>query len=76
MADGKNTTAQRAYAGQHVRRNVWGGEYARCMLAYPAGKRLCMWHGVSNAVLLPHVLEFNLPAAPDRYATIAVALGC
>jgi alcohol dehydrogenase class IV len=35
-----------------------------------------MWHGVSNAVLLPHVLEFNLPAAPDRYATIAVALGC
>ena len=26
-------------------------------------------------MLLPHVLEFNLPAAPQRYADIAVALG-
>jgi alcohol dehydrogenase class IV len=25
--------------------------------------------------MLPHVLEFNLPAAPGRYAAIAVALG-
>jgi alcohol dehydrogenase class IV len=30
---------------------------------------------VSNAVLLPHVLEFNLPAAPQRYAAIALAIG-
>ena len=34
-----------------------------------------MAHGVSNAVLLPHVLEFNLPAAPQRYAAVAVAMG-
>jgi alcohol dehydrogenase class IV len=26
-------------------------------------------------VLLPSVLHFNLPAAPDRYAEVAVALG-
>jgi len=29
-----------------------------------------------NAVLLPDVLEFNLPAAPRRYARIALAMGC
>ncbi len=34
-----------------------------------------MAHGVANAVLLPHVLEFNLPAAPKRYAEVAIALG-
>jgi alcohol dehydrogenase class IV len=44
-------------------------------LAYPLGGEFHVAHGVSNAVLLPHVLEFNLPAAPTRYADIAVALG-
>jgi alcohol dehydrogenase class IV len=44
-------------------------------LAYPLGGEFHVAHGVSNAVLLPHVLEFNLPAAPERYAAIAVALG-
>jgi alcohol dehydrogenase class IV len=44
-------------------------------LAYPLGGEFHVAHGVSNAVLLPHVLEFNLPAAPARYADIAVALG-
>ena len=45
-------------------------------LAYPLGGEFHVAHGVSNAVLLPHVLEFNLPAAPNRYADIAVAMGC
>jgi alcohol dehydrogenase class IV len=45
-------------------------------LAYPLGSEFHVAHGVSNAVLLPHVLEFNLPAAPHRYAAIALALGC
>jgi len=45
-------------------------------LAYPLGGEFHVAHGVSNALLLPHVLEFNLPAAPDRYAQIARALGC
>src|SRR5437763_16071085 len=44
-------------------------------LAYPLGGEFHVAHGVSNAVLLPHVLEFNLPAASKRYAEIAVALG-
>jgi alcohol dehydrogenase class IV len=49
-----------------------GGVHA---LAYPLGGEFDIPHGVSNAVLLPYVLEFNLPAMPERYAEIAVALG-
>jgi alcohol dehydrogenase class IV len=44
-------------------------------LAYPLGGEFHVAHGVSNAVLLPHVLRFNLPAAPERYAEVALALG-
>ena len=44
-------------------------------LAYPLGGEFHVAHGVSNAVLLPHVLRFNLPAAPERYAEVAMALG-
>ncbi|MDP0500819.1 MAG: iron-containing alcohol dehydrogenase [Verrucomicrobiota bacterium JB022] len=44
-------------------------------LAYPLGGEFHIAHGLSNAFLLPHVLRFNLPAAPKRYADIARALG-
>jgi alcohol dehydrogenase class IV len=44
-------------------------------LAYPLGGKFRIAHGISNAILLPEVLRFNLPAAPARYAEIAVALG-
>lgn len=33
-------------------------------------------HGLANAVLLPQVMRFNLPAAPEKYARIAQAMGC
>jgi alcohol dehydrogenase class IV len=44
-------------------------------LSYPLGGRFHVPHGVSNAVLLPHVLNFNLPEAEERYHEVAVALG-
>ena len=44
-------------------------------LAYPLGGKFHIAHGVSNALLLPHVLRFNFSAAPGRYADISVALG-
>lgn len=44
-------------------------------LAYPLGGEFHVAHGVSNAVLLPHVLRLNLSAATERYAAIAEALG-
>jgi len=44
-------------------------------LAYPLGSDYGVAHGVSNAVMLPHVLDFNLEAMPQRYAAIARAMG-
>jgi len=44
-------------------------------LSYPLGGKYHIAHGVSNAVLLPGVLRFNLPSAPERYAEVALALG-
>ena len=32
-------------------------------------------HGETNAAILPHVMEFNLPACPERFRDIAVAMG-
>jgi alcohol dehydrogenase class IV len=32
-------------------------------------------HGLANAILLPHVMKFNLPANPKKYADVAEALG-
>lgn len=45
-------------------------------LAYPLGSEFHVPHGLSNAVLLPSVLEFCLDAAPERYMRMALALGC
>ena len=44
-------------------------------LAYPLGGKYHIAHGVANSLLLPHVLRFNFPAAPQRYAEIAAAMG-
>lgn len=44
-------------------------------LAYPLGSIYKIGHGLSNAVLLQHVLNFNLPEASDKYATMAKAMG-
>jgi alcohol dehydrogenase class IV len=32
-------------------------------------------HGETNASILPHVMEFNLSACPDRFRDIAIAMG-
>jgi alcohol dehydrogenase class IV len=44
-------------------------------LAYPLGGKYRMPHGLSNAVLLPHIMQFNLDAVEDRFRDIAVAMG-
>ncbi len=44
-------------------------------LAYPLGSELGIPHGISNALLLPYVMEFNLSAAVKRYSDIAQAMG-
>ena len=40
-------------------------------LAYPIGGTFHVPHGLSNALVLPHVLRFNAPDAYDLYAEIA-----
>ena len=32
-------------------------------------------HGVANSIFLPYIMEYNIPACPDRFARIAVQLG-
>jgi alcohol dehydrogenase len=44
-------------------------------MAYPLGGFYRISHGLANAMLIPHVMEFNLPAAEDKFAMIAGALG-
>jgi alcohol dehydrogenase class IV len=45
-------------------------------LSYPLGSMFHLAHGLSNALLLPYVMEYNIPAAAGRYADVAIALGC
>ncbi|MBP5765015.1 MAG: iron-containing alcohol dehydrogenase, partial [Bacteroidales bacterium] len=45
-------------------------------LAYPVGGMFHKSHGLSNSVLLPTVMKFNMSANPKAYAEVALALGC
>jgi len=44
-------------------------------LAYPLAGEYHLAHGLSVALLLPHVLRFNAAASPERHAAVAEALG-
>jgi alcohol dehydrogenase len=43
--------------------------------AYPLGGRFGMGHGVTNALLLPYIMEYNLVGDLQKFANIARALG-
>jgi alcohol dehydrogenase class IV len=43
-------------------------------LAYPLGGNYHIPHGLSNALVLPHVLRFNAPAAAELYAELAAII--
>ena len=44
-------------------------------MARPIGAYFHVAHGVSNASLLPQVMEFSIPGNPGKFADIAEALG-
>ena len=43
-------------------------------MAHPLGAIFDLTHGVANALLLPTIMEFNAPAALDKYVQIAKAM--
>jgi alcohol dehydrogenase class IV len=52
-----------------------GGLGAVHALAYPLGTEYHMTHGRTNAVMLPHVMRFNLAGSPQKYARMAALMG-
>ena len=44
-------------------------------LAYPLGGKYNMAHGVSNALLLPHVMEFNKLVSYEKFSLIGKSMG-
>jgi alcohol dehydrogenase class IV len=78
VRDGQNLAARSAlalgsfYGGLCLGPVNTGAVHA---LSYPLGGRFHIAHGVANSLLLPHVIRFNAPAAENRYAEVALALG-
>jgi len=72
--DGQNMEARSAMllgsmlAGQAFANSPVAAVHA---LAYPIGGTFHVPHGLSNALVLPHVLRFNAPEAAHLYAEIA-----
>lgn len=72
--DGRNIEAREAMligamlAGQAFANSPVAAVHA---LAYPIGGHFHVPHGLSNALVLPHVLRFNLPQAAGMYGEIA-----
>ncbi|GAB6179832.1 iron-containing alcohol dehydrogenase [Desulfotomaculum defluvii] len=44
-------------------------------IASPLGGHFHIPHGVANAIMLSYVMKFNVPAAPEKYARVAEAMG-
>lgn len=44
-------------------------------LAYPLGGRHAVPHGLANSILFPRVMQFNLPARPERARPLLEAMG-
>lgn len=77
VADGRNLAARSAVALGSLYGGLCLGPVntaAVHALAYPLGGEFHMAHGLSIALLLPHVVRFNLPALPGRHADLAAAL--
>lgn len=78
VADGSNLTARSAvalgslYGGLGLGPVNTTGVHA---LAYPLGGEFHLAHGISIALMLPHVVRHNLSSLPSRHTALAEALG-
>ena len=60
------------YAGISLANAGVGAVHA---LAYPLGGQFNVPHGIANGILLPHVMEFNVPGDVAKFADVAGLLG-
>ncbi len=67
-----NMSLAATIAGQAFVNSGLGAVHA---LTYPLGIEYGVGHGRANAMLLPHVMEYNVPSEPERFAEIADLLG-
>ena len=77
-ANGKDMKAREQMAlGQYVAGMAFSNVGLGCVhsMAHPLGARFDIAHGVANALLLPIVMEFNMPACEEKYCRIASAMG-
>ena len=77
-ANGKDMVARENMAlAQYVAGMAFSNVGLGCVhsMAHPLGARFDIPHGVANALLLPIVMEFNMPAAQEKYCEIAKAMG-
>jgi alcohol dehydrogenase class IV len=79
VKNGKNVEAREALAFGSLYGGLCLGPVntaAVHALSYPLGGEFHIPHGLSNAILLPSVMKFNMPANIKRHAEVAIALGC
>lgn len=76
--DGKNLQAREdmllgaCFGGVSI---ATSGTTAVHALSYPLGGKYHIPHGLSNAILLPDVMEFNLDVCEEKFRDIAAAMG-
>ena len=44
-------------------------------LSYPLGGKYGISHGVANTLMLPRIMEYNLPGALEKFAVVAEVMG-
>lgn len=79
VKDGKDVEAREALAFGSLYGGLCLGPVntaAVHALSYPLGGEFHIPHGLSNAILLPSVMKFNMSANVKRHAEVAIALGC
>lgn len=77
-SDGGNLEARsRMLEGSLLAGMAFGnaGTTAVHAFSYPIGTEYHIPHGLANAMMLPHVLRFNIEKGPGKFAELAPALG-
>ncbi|OIQ49023.1 1,3-propanediol dehydrogenase [Pseudodesulfovibrio hydrargyri] len=76
--NGKNAEAREKMLLGQMEAGYAFGNASTCLvhsMSRPLGAHFGIPHGKANAMLLATVMEFNRPAAPERFARLAEALG-